>query len=92
MSRKPKKTKITVPIKNLIKVFVIDKQMDQDLYEITITRYKQMNHLLHYEDVEPYRKQIQSFQQLYLIYVMVYTEPIFGEFLILLQELMDKMN
>lgn len=63
------------------------------LYDKTQLHYTYMEYLLdHVEDVSPYRKEIQDFQQLYLKYVMVYEESIYGQFLTLLQQLMDKMD
>lgn len=63
------------------------------LYDKTQLHYTYMEYLLdHVEDVSPYRKEIQGFQQLYLKYVMIYEESIYGQFLTLLQQLMDKIE
>ena len=63
------------------------------LYDKTQLHYTYMEYLLdHVEDVSPYRKEIQDLQQLYLIYVKLYEESIYGQFLTLLQQLMDKMK
>jgi hypothetical protein len=65
--------------------------MDPSLYERTLYSYNEMKHVFEHENVEPYRQEIQNFQKLYLIYVMVYDHPILGDFLNLLQRMMDQM-
>jgi hypothetical protein len=65
--------------------------MDPILYERTVYIYNQMKHVFEHENVDAYRQDILHFQRLYLIYVMVYDHPIFGEFLNLLQKMTDNM-
>ncbi len=43
-------------------------------------------------DIYEYRHEIRMFQQLCLLYKTVYDETIYGEFLDLLQKLIDKMD
>jgi hypothetical protein len=73
----------------------IKKQAEESvtLYDKTQLHYTYMEYILdHVADVNPYRKEIQDFQQLYLIYVKLHEESIYGQFLTLLQQLMDKMD
>ena len=44
------------------------------------------------QDLYEYRHEIRTFQQLCLIYVTVYDEALYGEFLELLQKMLDKMD
>jgi hypothetical protein len=70
-----------------------EAEESETLYDKTQLYYTYMEYLLeHVEDVHPYRKEIQNFQQLYLIYVKLHEESIYGQFLTLLQQLMDKME
>ena len=43
-------------------------------------------------DLYEYRHEIRTFQQLCLIYNTVYEEALYGQFLVLLKKMMDKMD
>lgn len=43
-------------------------------------------------DLYEYRHEIRTFQELCLIYNTVYDEEIYGQFLVLLQKMMDKID
>ena len=63
------------------------------LYEKTRLDYAYMETVLkEAPDIYEYRHEIRTFQQLCLIYKTVYDEALYGQFLVLLQKLMDKMD
>lgn len=62
------------------------------VYDKTQLDYSYMEYVLNnVHDVTPFREEIVQFQQLCLIYVSVYDEAIYGQFLRLLQDLTDKL-
>lgn len=63
------------------------------IYEKTQFDYAYMSVVLkNAKDVSLYRHEIQAFQQLCLIYHCIYDDALYGQFLELLQKLMDKMD
>jgi hypothetical protein len=67
--------------------------MIHSVYEKTLSDYTYMDHVLkHVENVEPFRQEILQFQRLALIYLTVYDDALYGQFLVLLQKLIDRMN
>jgi hypothetical protein len=63
------------------------------IYEKTRMDYEYMSVVLNQvKDISCYRHEIESFQQLCLIYLSVYNDDIYGKFLELLQKLMNKMD
>ena len=62
------------------------------IYDKTQLDYSYMEYVLdHVQDVTPYREEINHFQKLCLIYVSVYDEAIYGQFLRLLNALSEKL-
>ena len=62
------------------------------VYDKTQLDYSYMEYVLeNVEDVTPYRDEIVQFQKLCLIYVSVYDEAIYGQFLRLLNALSEKL-
>ena len=62
------------------------------VYDKTQLDYSYMEYVLdHVQDVTPYREEILYFQRLCLIYVSVYDEAIYGQFLRLLHALTQKL-
>lgn len=62
------------------------------VYDKTQLDYSYMEYVLeHVEDVSPFREEIVQFQKLCLIYVSVYDEAIYGQFLRLLHVLSEKL-
>lgn len=62
------------------------------VYDKTQLDYTYMEYVLeHVEDVSPFREEIVQFQKLCLIYVSVYDEAIYGQFLRLLHVLSEKL-
>ena len=62
------------------------------VYDKTQLDYSYMEYVLdHVEDVTPFRDEIVHFQQLCLVYVSVYDEAIYGQFLRLLNALTEKL-
>jgi hypothetical protein len=62
------------------------------VYDKTQLDYSYMEYVLdHVQDVTPYREEIIQFQKLCLIYVSVYDEAIYGQFLRLLNALSEKL-
>ena len=63
------------------------------VYEKTRLDYAYMEIVLkEAPDVYEFRHEIRTFQQLCLIYITVYDEALYSQFLVLLQKLMDKMD
>lgn len=63
------------------------------VYEKTRFDYAYMETVLkEAPDIYEFRHEIRTFQQLCLIYKTVYDEAIYGQFLVLLQKMMDKMD
>jgi hypothetical protein len=68
-------------------------KMSLSVYEKILSDYVYMESVLdHVENVDPFRQEIMQFQQLCLIYLTIYDDTLYGNFLVLLQKLMDKMN
>jgi hypothetical protein len=62
------------------------------LYDKTQLDYSYMEYVLdHLEDVSPFRDEIRGFQKLCLIYVTLYEEAIYGQFLRLLNTLTERL-
>jgi hypothetical protein len=62
------------------------------VYDKTQLDYSYMEYILeHVQDVTPYREEIIHFQKLCLIYVSIYDEAIYGQFLRLLNALTKKL-
>ena len=62
------------------------------VYDKTQLDYSYMEYVLdHVEDVTPFRDEIIHFQKLCLIYVSVYEEAIYGQFLRLLNTLTERL-
>ena len=63
------------------------------LYEKTCLDYAYMNLVWkEADDVQPYRHEIEAFQQLCLIYMTVYEDALYGRFQELLQKLETKLH
>jgi hypothetical protein len=63
------------------------------VYKKTRLDYEYMETILKESpDIYEFRHEIQTFQQLCLIYISVYDDALYGQFLELLQKLMDKMD
>lgn len=63
------------------------------VYDKTQLDYTYMEYVLdHIEDVTPFRDEIVHFQKLCLVYVSVYDEAIYGQFLRLLNALTEKLS
>jgi len=62
------------------------------VYEKTRLDYAYMEIVLKEADIYAFRHEIRTFQELCLIYMTVYDEAIYGQFLVLLQKLIDKMD
>jgi len=62
------------------------------VYDKTQLDYSYMEYIMdHVEDVTPFREEIVHFQKLCLVYVSVYDEAIYGQFLRLLNVLSEKL-